>query len=76
MTWIKEGNLLYEERTIESWKEQVFNKNNTYIDRWFAIKRLEKLLTKEEFEEIQVIKDDIILELNLLYEQFLAEQNK
>ena len=53
MTWIREGNLLYEERSIESWKSDVYDKNKSYLDRWIAIKRLEKLLNKEDFKEIE-----------------------
>ena len=53
MTWIKEGNLFYEERTIESWKLDVFDKHKAYSTRLFAIKKLEKLLNKEDFKEIE-----------------------
>jgi len=64
--WIKRSNLVYEERNIESWKSDVYDKNKSYLDRWFAIKELERLLNEEDFKEIQTVKDEIIEELNIL----------
>ena len=76
MTWIKEGNLFYEERTIESQKSDVFDKHKAYCTRLFAIKKLEKLLNKEDFKEIQAVKDDINFELDLLFDKHLAQLSK
>jgi len=48
------------DKNIELLKQDVFNEKNTFIKRWCTIKQLENLLNKEEFKDIQVVKDEFI----------------